>query len=124
MFNVTTGPDFHSSFDSNDPLNRILPQVAQASAEALAIQIDTFVRQALKKVFTDEMVELFASERKAIPKLDLRMELLTFNKRKVSVLFRDQELGHATFETRIEPVNLTGVGGEFVITHEIKDVSI
>lgn len=119
MFNVSTSADFYKSIDPRDPLNDIAAETAAAAMVALSRQIDQFIRAAIKKAIPDDTLALFADDGKAIPGLDLRMELLSYRTKRVTVLFRDRELGHATFETRLVDM----VGAQAVI-HEMKDVSI
>ena len=101
MLNVTTSPEFNNNFDPEHPLSKIPGAVAEACARTLAVEVDIFVRQAIKKAIPDNLLALYADDGKKFPGLDLNIMLLAPNKRKISVIFRGHELGHATFETRM-----------------------
>lgn len=101
MLNVTTSPQFNDNFDPEHPLSKIPGAVAEACARTLAVEIDIFVRSAIKKAIPDEMVALYADDGKQFPGLDMNITLLAPNKKSVSIVYRGHELGHATFETRM-----------------------
>lgn len=135
MLNISNSPEFEGSFDPQDPLSRIPLQVAEAVARTLSVSMDSFVRAALKKVVSDVTLALYADDAKPLPGLDLNIEFITATKKKVTVLFRKKEIGHATFTTRmiekkdLDPAMpaLIASGGDnpqHAIIHEISDVWI
>ncbi|OLS15995.1 MAG: hypothetical protein RBG13Loki_0372 [Promethearchaeota archaeon CR_4] len=137
MFNITRNAGFEGAFNPDDPLNKLPERINEAITRTLAVQIDDFIRAAIRTAVPDETVALFANDNKALPGLDLDMELLSYCKRRMTVKFRGQELGHATFETKIvKQADLRGMnlkaailaqGGanpQSAIVHEVTDVWI
>jgi len=119
MFKVTTGPQFHASFDPKDPSFSIVQEVAEKAANDLALQIDEFVRKAIAKVIPQSSLDLFVESRSAFPGLDMNMELLSVHTRRITVLFQGRQLGQALFVTLYNKKE-----GEWVITHEMSEVII
>lgn len=119
MFKIITAPEFNDSLDPNDPIHSIPLEVAKTSGELLARQTDEFVRKCVAKVLSDSSLSLFIDSNSAVPGLDLILELKTYAIRKMTVMWKDTELGHATFTTKI-----TKTEDGYIVTHESSDVFI
>lgn len=119
MFNVIQDPRFFEGFDPKDPINTLTLEVATKSAAQLAAQTDAFIRQALSKIVSKDMLELFATSGGAFPGLDLEVLLKSPTKRVLTVRFKGDDIGHATFTTKIIDRD-----GDKVVIHEISDVKI
>ncbi len=119
MFKVTKGPNFDASIDPTDPALSLIGPIVEASATELSLQIDAFVRKAIRKAIPDMSLDLFVESHSPFPGLDMNMELITAKRRRITVLFKDNMLGQAVFETKY-----TKDGEGWVITHEMSEVII
>lgn len=120
MFKVIKGPKFDESLNPGNPELSLPSEVVEKSAQELSLQIDTFVRKAIKKVLPDNTLGLFVESKSAVPQLDLVMELVNVYQRKITVLFRGKELGSAAFVTSYIQ---TSEGGWNII-HEMSEINI
>ena len=100
MFIIKTDPSFDTNF-GNDP---VMNTAMLLAANDVARSMDDFVRQCVGKVLSPESLELFIDLRSSVPGLDLEMTFFSPQKRRMRVLFKNNEIGSALSETVLEEI--------------------
>lgn len=69
--------------------------------EQLALELDTFLRKTIAKVFSDDTLKLFIDTQGVLPKTDIEMLFESPSKKTVRVIFNGSEIGKASFVTSL-----------------------